>query len=78
MNTFQCSEPKSVANTQFDTFHLAPERSDTRRGVCEGAARTAIDLRAVRALTDADWAAAKSRLLEFISVLCDWDRQART
>ena len=35
----------------------------------------AIELRAGRALTDAEWAAARARLLEFAGILRDWDRK---
>jgi hypothetical protein len=41
----------------------------------EAAARTAIELRAGHALTDAQWAAARARLLEFAGILRDWDRK---
>lgn len=41
----------------------------------EAAARTAIELHAGRALTDAQWAAARARLLEFADILRDWDRK---
>jgi hypothetical protein len=40
----------------------------------EAAARSAIELRAGRALTDAEWAAARARLLEFAGILRTWDR----
>ena len=41
----------------------------------EAAARTAIELHTGRALTDAQWAAARARLLEFAGILRDWDRK---
>jgi hypothetical protein len=43
----------------------------------EGGARAALDSRAGRTLTDADWAVAKDRLLEFFHILRGWDRNAR-
>jgi hypothetical protein len=59
------------------TFHPGPERFDTRPDSCEVEAREALDLRAGRTLTDADWAAAKDRLLEFFTILREWDRKTR-
>jgi hypothetical protein len=78
MITSQRSERESVANTQLDTFNHGPERFDARPESCEGAARAAFDSRAGRTLTDADWAVAKDRLLEFFTILRGWDRKART
>jgi hypothetical protein len=78
MMTSQRSERESVANTQSDTFNHGPERLDTRPESCEGAARAAFDSRASRTLTDADWAVAKDRLLEFFAILRGWDRRAKT
>jgi hypothetical protein len=77
MKTSQHSERESVANTQLDTFDHGPERFDPRPESGEGAARAALDWRAGRTLTDADWAVAKDRLLEFFNILRGWDRQAR-
>jgi hypothetical protein len=59
------------------TFHPAPKRFDTHPESCEAAARAALDARAGRTLTDADWAVAKDRLLEFFHILRGWDRKAR-
>ena len=59
------------------TFHPGPERFDTRPESCEDGARAALDSRAGRTLTDADWAVAKDRLLEFFNILRGWDRKAR-
>jgi len=41
----------------------------------EAAARSAIELHAGCALTDAQWAAARARLLEFAGILRGWDRK---
>lgn len=60
------------------TLHPGPERFDTRPESCEGAAQAAFESRAGRTLTDADWAVAKDRLLEFFTILRGWDRKART
>jgi hypothetical protein len=77
MKNSQISECESVANTQLDTFDHGRERFDPRPGSTEGTARAALDLRAGRILTDADWAVAKDRLLEFFNILRGWDRKAR-
>ena len=77
MKTAQLSERESVANTQLDTFNHGPERFDPSPESGEGAARAAFDSRAGRTLTDADWAVAKDRLLEFFHILRGWDRKAR-
>jgi hypothetical protein len=78
MITSQLSERESVANTQLDKFNHGPERFDTGPESRKGAARAAFDSRAGRTLTDADWAVAKDRLLEFFTILRGWDRKART
>jgi hypothetical protein len=77
MKTAQLSERESVANTELETFNHGPERLDTRPESCEGAARAALDSRAGRTLTDADWAVAKDRLLDFLTILRGWDQKAR-
>ena len=56
-------------------MHAQSNRADRSRGQMEAAARTAIELHAGRALTDAQWAAARARLLEFAGILRDWDRR---
>jgi hypothetical protein len=48
-------------------------RADRSRGRIQDAARAAIELRAGRTLTDAEWAATRSRLLKFAGILRDWD-----
>jgi hypothetical protein len=72
MATANNSERESVANAQSNTFKHGSEPESA-----EGAARTALDLRAGRTLSDADWADAKDRLLEFFNILRGWDRKAR-
>jgi hypothetical protein len=66
-----------VPSAAWRTFHPGPERFDTRPESCEGGARAVLDSRAGRTLTDADWAVAKDRLLEFFDILRGWDRKAR-
>jgi hypothetical protein len=67
MNTSPLSGRESVANTELDKFSHGPERFDTRPESGEGAARAALASRAGRTLSDADWANAKDRLLEFFA-----------
>ena len=77
MKNSQISERVSVASTQLDTFDHGAERCDPHPESGEGAARAALDSRAGPTLTDADWAVAKDRLLEFFHILRGWDRKAR-
>ena len=77
IKTSRLSERETAANTQLDPINHGPERFATGPECGEGAARAALDSRAGRALTDADWAVAKDRLLEFFAILRDWDRRAR-
>jgi hypothetical protein len=42
----------------------------------EAAACAAMELRAKRTLTDTEWATMRARLLDFASILRDWDRKA--
>jgi hypothetical protein len=61
---------------RFQTaMHAQSHRADRSQVQMEAAARTAIELRAGRALTDAQWAAARTRLIEFAGTLRDWDRK---
>jgi hypothetical protein len=54
------------------------DRDDRRRTQDEVAARAALELRAGRSLTDAEWAAAGARLAEFVGILRLWDRKTTT
>jgi hypothetical protein len=56
-------------------MHAQSNRADRSWGQGEAAARTAIELNAGRPLTDAQWAAARARLVEFAGILRDWDRK---
>ena len=51
--------------------------NDPNRTQNEAAARAALEMRLGRAITDPEWAAARRRLLEFISILRGWDQQTR-
>ena len=77
MQNSQISERESVVSNQLDKLNHGLEGSDTRPGSTECAARAALDSRAGRTLTDADWAVAKDRLLEFFTILREWDRKTR-
>src|SRR5947208_3616718 len=49
-----------------------------RRRRLEVAARAEVELRARRRFSDAEWAEARSRLVEFMRILTTWHQQART
>jgi hypothetical protein len=57
------------------TLHPGAERFDTRPKSCEDAARAALDSRAGRTLTGAEWAVAQGKLLEFVTILRGWDQR---
>jgi hypothetical protein len=50
-------------------------RDNRSRTQIENAARAAIELGADRTLTDPEWAAMRTRLLEFAGILRRWDRE---
>ena len=49
-------------------------RNSCNRSQLEAAARAAFDSCADRTLTDKDWALVRSRLLEFVGILRNWER----
>lgn len=49
------------------------DRRDRRPNRLEAAARGAIELRADRPLTEAEWSAARARLLDFGAILRTWE-----
>jgi hypothetical protein len=51
--------------------------SDTPSTGLEKAARSALDIRAGRALTDGEWAQTRARLLEFAIVVRSWDQTTK-
>jgi len=57
------------------TMHASNDRDERSRKQTEAAARAAIERRADRSLTDAEWAAARAKLLEFVGILREWDRK---
>ncbi len=52
-----------------------PEVSSTG---LESAARLSIEMRAGRSLTDLEWARARARLLELVTILRAWEHQTKT
>ncbi len=57
------------------TMPTKSERSDVSPKTLEAAARAAIELRAGRTFTEAEWTAARAKLLEFAGILRGWDRK---
>ena len=53
--------------------HMSINRADRQRQL-EATARAALELRAGLALTDAEWAAVRARLVEFVGILHTWER----
>ena len=51
------------------------DRDDRCQRQNDAAARALVELRAGRSLTDAEWAAARARLLEFADILRVWERK---
>jgi hypothetical protein len=67
MGTLALSQtPMQVANN-----HYARCRAQN-----EVAARAALELRVGHSLTDAEWADARARLVEFVSILRAWERES--
>jgi hypothetical protein len=58
------------------SLHPNTPCSDPRAWALENAARTALDLRANRAFTDAEWARSCGKLLEFGTIVRGWDQKA--
>jgi hypothetical protein len=56
-------------------MHAHNDRDDLSGTVSDAAARAAIELRAGRPLTDAEWSAMRAKLLEFAGILRVWDRK---
>lgn len=56
-------------------MHASNDRDDRSRKQTEAAARAAIERRADGSLTDAEWVAARAKLLEFVGILREWDRR---
>lgn len=56
-------------------MHASKDRGDRSPKQIEASARAAMELRANRTFTDAEWTAMRARLLEFAGILRDWDRK---
>lgn len=54
-----------------------PGCSQTSSRGLEDAARVALDSQGKRTLTDAEWASARGKLLEFVTILCGWDQKVK-
>ncbi len=54
------------------------EQREARPTDLEGAARTSLEFRAGRSFTDGEWARARARLLELVTLLRDWEQNAKT
>jgi hypothetical protein len=59
-------------------LHTAAQRSDQGPGHLENAARAELQLRAGRAFSDGEWGRVRANLLEFVTILRDWDCQSKT
>lgn len=55
-------------------MHPATEGCDRNVRQLEAAARSAIEARANRKLTDSEWSMARARLLKFAEILWSWER----
>jgi hypothetical protein len=53
-------------------MQASADREDPQRRL-EIAARTNFEVRSGRKLTDAEWAAMRSKLMEFVAILRDWE-----
>lgn len=65
----------AMRSSQFGPS-LMPTAGTASRTQSEAAARQCLEERAGGALTDEEWARARSRLLEFAAILRSWDRAA--
>ena len=54
------------------------QHRDQNAELLENAARAAVETNTARALTDEEWESARTRLLQFATILRDWDRQTKT
>jgi hypothetical protein len=57
-------------------MHTTDDDGVGRPNQLEAAARSAIERRAYRAFTDAEWATSRARLLEFAGIVRAWERSA--
>jgi hypothetical protein len=71
-----CMTETSAARL-FIESDLPTGADHSNTSVLENTARAALDCRAGRNLTDADWRQARSKLLELFTILRGWDQKAR-
>ncbi len=53
-------------------------QSEVRPTDLEGTARTTLELCTGHSITDSEWAEARAKLLEFMTLLRDWELNAKT
>jgi hypothetical protein len=68
-----CVGGEPVNSIASRTLHPGPEDLDTRPKPLEGAARAAHDSICGRKLDDAEWAQSRARMLEFATILREWE-----
>jgi len=71
------NDPPDGGLLRLSASRPGPKRIDTRPESCEGAARATLDSHAGRILTDAEWARAQGRLLEFFTILRAWHQKIK-
>jgi len=74
--TLGISMSRATLFTFPTVMHTTDDQCAERVNQLEAAARAAIERRAYRAFTDAEWATARARLLEFAGILRVWERTA--
>jgi hypothetical protein len=79
MTVNQGSLPAKMGRASLFSFliamHPSQDRCERSPKQPEASARAAIEVRAGRSLADAEWAAMRTRLLEFAGILRVWDRK---
>jgi hypothetical protein len=63
--------------TRANALSAPRQESGLEQNLLERTARTAIERKAARTLTDIEWIAMRARLLEFAAVLRNWIRDER-
>ena len=59
------------------TMHASNNRGDRSPRQIEASARAAMERGANRTFTDAEWAAMRARLRDFVGILRGWDRKTK-
>ena len=60
-----------------NTRQVGRERRDQNANLLENGARAAVEASRARPLTEGEWERERARLLEFVTILRDWDRQRK-